>query len=134
DSDARVTAVWKLYSDVTTWPWWDLSIAHVDLPQGFAIGSTGEITLKNQSSQALRLIAVLPMQGFTEERQAADSSVIWEYTHRLRVIENGRIRITHHLKVAGEGADAVEALSRAALQEQMRGALDALALQALSDA
>lgn len=134
ETQARVAAIWKLYSDVAAWPWWNLSIDRVDLSGLFAAGTVGTLILKDHRAVGFRLVAVQPMQGFTAEADLLGAAGLLRCSHTLRVIGMDRTRMTHALEILGPESDALGAQVGSSLQQKMDDAMDAVALQALSDA
>jgi hypothetical protein len=133
ETEARVAAIWKLYSDVRTWPWWDLGIQNVEMPAAFAAGSTGRIILADKTVVPFQLQTVVPMQTFIYLATHPALPAPCESSHVLRVSGNQRTRITHKVTIMGVLPHELDSWTDA-FSQRMDEAMESLAFQALSDA
>ncbi len=132
ETEAAVASVWKLYRDVSTWPWWDLGIEKVELDAAFVPGSTGHLILKDKTVVPFRLETVIPMQTFAYLATEPELPAPCEVVHILRASGNLRTRITHKVTLMASLPPAQDAWANA-LTQRIDDAMDALAYQALSD-
>ena len=67
ETAASAEQVWKLWSDVGTWPGWNPDVLSVSIEGPFAAGSTGRMTTKAGGSHRITLTAVRPGRSFPLE-------------------------------------------------------------------
>src|SRR5438309_5016667 len=65
DSTAPPERVWRLWSDVSTWPRWNPDVLAISLAGPFASGTRGSMTTKAGGIQQIELADVRPGQAFT---------------------------------------------------------------------
>jgi uncharacterized protein YndB with AHSA1/START domain len=66
ETSASPAAVWKLWSDPTTWPEWNPDVQSMTLNGPFAAGSTGTMKTK-QGTRQIQLTEVVPGRSFRLE-------------------------------------------------------------------
>jgi hypothetical protein len=66
-ANASADLVWKIWSDVRTWPGWNPDVLAVSIDGPFATGTTGKMTTKAGGSHAITLQAVEPGRSFRLE-------------------------------------------------------------------
>jgi len=66
ETKASPQAVWKIWSDTSTWPQWNPDVLAMALNGPFASGTTGTMTNK-QGAHAIQLDDVVPGQSFRLE-------------------------------------------------------------------
>lgn len=106
ETDATPEAVWRLWSDVPTWPTWDAGVERAELRWPFAEGATGSLTPVGQVP--FTLTEVRPLEAFADETEVP--SAVLRFRHRLEQLDAGRIRITHRIEIEGPSADALGAM------------------------
>lgn len=62
--------VWRIWSDVRTWPTWNPDVAAVAIDGAFASGTTGTMTTRSGGKHAITLEAVQPGRSFRLETSA----------------------------------------------------------------
>jgi hypothetical protein len=74
ETSASPDRVWRLWSDVGTWPSWnpDVSAVHIDGP--FAAGSIGTMTTRSGGTHAIKLASVQAGRSFQLETSPAPLS------------------------------------------------------------
>ena len=97
ETAASPAALWRLYSDVTTWPRWDAAFEEVTLDGPFAPGSAGLLKLRGQNPLAFRIVEVEPERGFVDETEIPGGVV--RFRHRIEPLDDGRVRLTHEVEV-----------------------------------
>jgi len=65
DTGAPPEAVWRIWSDVSTWPSWNPDIVSVSLNGPFASGTGGEMTTRSGGRHNVTLQDVQQGRGFT---------------------------------------------------------------------
>jgi hypothetical protein len=131
ETAASATAIFRLYSDVSTWPEWDEGLTGVTLDGPFTTGSKGTITPQGQDALPFRLTLVAPDQGFTDETDLPGAGVTLRFVHILTPIENGQTRITHRVEIVGPAAEEVGPTLGPQVTADTPAAMAALVLHAL---
>lgn len=106
---ASRSALWALYSDVTTWPEWDKGIEWIRLDGEFGEGTSGRIKPFGQDQLPFRLTKVMVEGGFSDETEIPGAGVTIGFKHTLESVGEGRCRITHRVSIFGPGAGALAA-------------------------
>ena len=66
ETSASPAAVWKVWSDTTTWPLWNPDVQSMTLNGPFAAGTTGTMKTK-QGTRQIQLADVVPGRSFRLE-------------------------------------------------------------------
>ncbi len=66
ETTASAQAVWKIWSDTSTWPEWNPDVKSMTLNGPFAVGTTGTMVTK-QGTRAIQLTEVVPARSFRLE-------------------------------------------------------------------
>jgi uncharacterized protein YndB with AHSA1/START domain len=74
ETSASPERVWRLWSDVRTWPGWNPDVQAVQIDGPFATGATGTMTTKAGGTHAIRLTDVRPGRSFRLETSPAPLS------------------------------------------------------------
>jgi len=101
------SALWGLYSDVTTWPEWDKGIERIRLDGEFREGTSGTIKPVRQDQLPFRLTKVTVNGGFSDETEIPGAGVTIGFKHTLESVGNGSCKITHQVSIFGPGAGYV---------------------------
>lgn len=109
ETDASREAVWRLYSDVSTWPEWDDAVEWVELAGPFEVGTTGTMTVRGQGTLPVRLTDVAANEGFTDETVIPHAGLLVAFRHAITRLPDGRTLVTHRVEITGPGADTVGA-------------------------
>ncbi len=64
ETSANPDAVWRIWSDPSTWPVWNPNMQGVDLNGPFAAGATGRMTTRNGGTHDITLTSVDPPRSF----------------------------------------------------------------------
>jgi hypothetical protein len=108
EGKASKSAVWKLYSNVKTWPEWDKGIESITLDGEFMEGAPGMIKPKGQeNAMPFRLTWVEREVGFSDETVIPGADVTVGFTHTLESTGDGSTRITHRVWIAGPAGDSL---------------------------
>jgi uncharacterized protein YndB with AHSA1/START domain len=97
DTPASPEAVWRLYSDVATWPSWDDAVQRVTLDGPFEPGAVGTFKLHGQDPLEFRLLEVQPQRGFMDETSIPGGVV--RFRHRIEPLDDGQVRLTHAVEI-----------------------------------
>jgi uncharacterized protein YndB with AHSA1/START domain len=86
ETSASPERVWRLWSDVGTWPAWNPDVEAISLDGPFATGATGSMTTRAGGKHAITLTEVQPGRSFRLETSPAPLST---FTFRCEVLANG---------------------------------------------
>jgi hypothetical protein len=120
ETDATPQAVWKLYSDVSTWPRWDDGAEYVQLDGPFTAGAKGIAKFIGQEPLAFVLIEVVPNERFTDQTIVPDAGISVRATHTLVPLANGRTQITHAFAIDGPAAETLGPMITADVPHTMK--------------
>ncbi len=107
EADVSKRAVWKLYSDVSSWPSWDKGIEQISLDSEFMEGMGGMIKSEGQNELPYRLTEVSAESAFSDEMEIPGAGVTIRFEHTIEDLGHGRIKITHHVVIFGPNADSL---------------------------
>jgi hypothetical protein len=102
-TDADPAAIWRLWSDVTTWTGWDGGAEKVEIDGDFAVGSVVTMTPVGQDPLRMRLVEVVEGELFTDETPF-DGLVI-RVIHRLERAGPGRTTVIYRTEITGDAAE-----------------------------
>lgn len=97
ETSASPQAVWRLYSDVATWPTWDAAVERLTLDGSFEPGAVGTFKLHGQDPLEFRLLEVEPERGFMDETSIPGGVV--RFRHRIEALDDGQVRLTHAVEI-----------------------------------
>jgi Polyketide cyclase / dehydrase and lipid transport len=119
ETPAKPEALWRLYSDVSTWPRWDHAVEVVTLDGPFAEGTTGALKLHGRDPLPFRLTEVDHELGFVDETAIPGGLV--RFRHRIAPLDGGRVRLTHAVEIEAPQpvAEELGALISAGVPETM---------------
>ena len=86
ETTASPESVWRLWSDVRTWPGWNPDVEAVNIDGPFAAGTTGSMTTKAGGTHAVTLTDVQPGRSFRLETSPAPLST---FTFLCEIRPNG---------------------------------------------
>jgi uncharacterized protein YndB with AHSA1/START domain len=97
--DAGPDAVWKLWTDVSRWPEWDVSkeVARLDGP--FEPGACGWAKQRGNLGGSFTITTVEPGRRWVTECPLPLGKVIFE--HLLEPVAEGRVRLVKRAEVQG---------------------------------
>lgn len=105
EADVTPEAVWRLYTDASSWPEWDFGIEAMELEGPFAAGSKGILTPRGQNSIPFTIVAAEENAGFTDETVL--DGLVLTFKHTLEPIDAARTRITHRVEISGPASEIV---------------------------
>jgi hypothetical protein len=74
ETSASPDRVWRLWSDVSTWPAWNPDVEAVSIDGAFGTGATGKMTTRAGGTHAIKLADVQPGRSFRLETSPAPLS------------------------------------------------------------
>jgi hypothetical protein len=97
--DAEPAAVWKVWTDVSRWPEWDLTkeIARIDGP--FVLGASGWAKQRGTLGGTFTITAIEPGRRWISECPVPLGKIVFE--HLIESAEPGRVRVTKSVVVLG---------------------------------
>ena len=134
-TDAAPDAVWRLWTDVSTWPQWDTEVARVEMDAAWAVGARGRLVPASGPSARVRVTEVEPGRATTFETALPLGALRVARRWRAagtpgQAAGGGRIAFTHEVSFHGVGgrllARRLGRRFRAALPQAM-ARLDSLA-------
>lgn len=124
---APPAAVWRLWSDVASWPQWDPPVEAVDLAGPFAAGAAGTLTLAGGIAAPVVLTVVEPGARYVDELRLGE--LVITIDHRVVEHPDGAL-VAVATTIEGPGADDVGPMVTADAPR----ALEALAAMAVAAA
>jgi hypothetical protein len=100
ETAASPDAVWKTWSDTSTWPSWNPDIEAVTLDGGFASGTTGTMRTKSGGKHNIVLSEVQPSRGFTLTSDLPMPATKARFRCEVEPIEGGS-RISQAVTITG---------------------------------
>jgi len=96
---ASPQALWKLWSDVNTWPQWDEAIEEISLPGPFVVGSSGRLKPRGGPAARFTLTKADPVLGFSD---VSDMGIFkMTFDHTWKQISETEIEFTHQVRFHG---------------------------------
>ena len=105
DTTSSPEAIWRLWSDVATWPEWNSDIEHIEISGPFAAGSRITMTPVDQDPVELRIAEAVEPNLFVDE--ASLGEVVVRTIHRVERLAGDRYRVTYRMEISGSAADSV---------------------------
>jgi len=102
ETAAAPDVVWRLWSDIASWPQWNDGIEKIEIDGPFTPGSTFTMTPPGGEPIRMRLAEIVPGGLFTDEMDAGDFIV--RTVHRLEPAAGGRTRIIYRTEITGPAA------------------------------
>lgn len=104
ETAAAPASLWRLYSDVSTWPSWDKANEWTALDGPFEAGTRGRMKFIGQDALDFRLVEAQPERLFVDETDVPGA--VLRFEHRIEPIEAGT-RLTHRVVIDGPAAAAM---------------------------
>jgi len=98
-------AIWRLWSEVASWPDWNEGIERIEISGPFEVGSTISMTPIGQDTVELRIAEVSEPDLFVDEAHFGDALV--RTVHRIDPVGDGRSKITYRMEITGPAADRI---------------------------
>jgi uncharacterized protein YndB with AHSA1/START domain len=99
ETKASPQAVWKIWSDTSTWPQWNPDVQSMKLNGPFASGTTGTMTNK-QGAHEIQLEDVVPGQSFRLETSVIPLSR-FSFECRVAGAAAGKTVVSQGIRVKG---------------------------------
>lgn len=129
DCAAPPEAIWKFYSDVSTWPSWQAEVDRVELDGDLAAGASGTLFTANRGALPLRITGAKEDAWFAAEVDYAEG-ITMQLGHELVARPEGGTRIKHIATIPRATLDLMGMEFRLAFNDETRAAMKALAEQA----
>jgi N-acyl homoserine lactone hydrolase len=99
ETSASPASVWRMWTDVSTWPRWDTELASASLEGGFARGNTGNLKTTDGTTASFEVVAVEPgVRAVFATSLPLGKMII---TRSLVALPNGGTRFTHDVAFVG---------------------------------
>lgn len=100
DTKASPEQVWRIWSDVSTWPEWNPDVIAVAIDGPFASGTTGRMTTKAGGTHAITLRDVQPGRSFALETAPVPLGR-FTFACEVRPAEPGASTISQSVTIGG---------------------------------
>jgi Polyketide cyclase / dehydrase and lipid transport len=98
---ARPAAVWRVWTDVASWPEWDVSKEIARLDGEFEVGTAGWAKQRNNLGGLFMITLIDPGQRFVTECPLPVGAGKVIFDHRIEVLDHGRVRVVKSVAVQG---------------------------------
>ena len=105
ETDADPAALWRYWSDVTTWPDWNGGVVKVTIDGPFAEGTSFTMIGPEGGPIRMTLTDVVPGEQFTDVMDGGD--IVVTTVHRLDPVDDGRTRVVYRTEITGPASDEV---------------------------
>jgi hypothetical protein len=121
--DGRVgaDAIWRAWTDVSSWSEWNPDIERAEIDGEFAPGATIAMTLKDQNTVRLRVSDVVERERFVDEAEIEGTT--FRTMHEIRHLEDGALRVSYRLQASGPLAGQLGPVISADFGETIGGVL-----------
>lgn len=106
ETTASPEAIWRLWSEVATWPDWNGDIARIEISGPFAVGSTISMTPIGGDTVELRIAEVSEPDLFVV---AHLGNAVVRTVRRIDPLGDGRHRVSYRMEITGPGAEEIGA-------------------------
>ena len=128
ETSASPAAVWKVWSDTTTWPQWNPDVQAMTLNGPFAAGTTGTMKTK-QGTRHVVLAEVVPGRSFRLETSVIP---LTRFAFECQVVAGpaGKTTISQAIRVGGPLGGVVGGMMGRQIADTFPALLQGLARQA----
>jgi uncharacterized protein YndB with AHSA1/START domain len=128
ETSASPAAVWKVWSDTTTWPQWNPDVQSMTLNGPFAAGTTGTMKTK-QGTRQVQLAEVVPGRSFRLETSVIP---LTRFAFECQVVAGpaGKTTISQAIRVGGPLGGVVGGMMGRQIANTFPALLQGLARQA----
>jgi uncharacterized protein YndB with AHSA1/START domain len=128
ETSASPAAVWKVWSDTTTWPQWNPDVRSMTLTGPFAAGTTGTMKTK-QGTRQVQLAEVVPGRSFLLETTVIP---LTRFAFECQVVAGpaGKTTISQAIRVGGPLGGVVGGMMGRQIANTFPALLQGLARQA----
>lgn len=125
---AQPAAVWKVWTDVSGWPDWDLTkeIARIDGP--LAVGTSGWAKQRGNLGGPFTITVLEPGRRWVSECPLPLGKVVFD--HVIEPTDDGRVRVTKSVEVFGGFAPLFRLMFAARMRRDIAESLEALGRRA----
>ena len=127
--NAAPRAIWRIWSDPSTWPDWNPNVRSMDLQGPFATGSSGTMRTPGGQRHTMRLVSVLESREFVMETKVLPATT---FVFRCAVEPDGAdaSRISQSIGMRGALAPVFSAMAGARIAASFDPLLQGLAAKA----
>ena len=128
EADASRDRVWALWTDISGWPSWNPGVGYAELDGPVTEGATGTVHAVDGPASTLKVLEIEPERRFVTE--ASERFVRLRFEHELTDAADGRLRITHRVRMTGAGTPVMKRTVGPRLARSVPAAVEALAERA----
>lgn len=123
-AEGRVSlpAIWKIWTDVSSWPEWDTELEWSQLDGPFFPGTLGSLKPNNWSPLKFTISEVVVNKEFKDVTTMPFGTIL-EFHHLAESIDHKNSRIIHRVHCKGRLAPILRLTLRRKLKKKMPGAL-----------
>jgi len=99
--EASPAAVWRVWTDVASWPDWDVSKEIARLDGEFEVGTTGWAKQRNNLGGLFMITLIEPGKRFVTECPLPVGVGKMIFDHRIEGLDRGRVRVIKSVEVQG---------------------------------
>jgi Polyketide cyclase / dehydrase and lipid transport len=107
ETSASAEEIWRVWSDVSTWPDWNGDIERIEISGPFAEGSTISMTPVGQDTVELRIAEASEPTLFVDEADLGE--IVVRTIHRVDPLADDCSRITYRMEIRGPAANTLGA-------------------------
>lgn len=116
--------IWNIWKDVSNWPKWDHDLEWSRINGEFTVGTMGVLKPKGWFSSEFKITDLALNRSHTETTYMPMTTLT--FLHQLEKVNDGKLKITHKLTVAGLLAPLLWCTMRLKLKKTVPEALDNL--------
>jgi uncharacterized protein YndB with AHSA1/START domain len=120
--------VWALWTDISGWPSWNPGVGYAELDGPVTEGATGTVHGVGGPTSTLKILAIEPERRLVTE--ASERFMRLRFEHELSDAGDGRLRITHRVRMTGPGTPLLRRTVGHRLERSIPAALEALVARA----
>src|SRR4051812_32031831 len=124
ETGASAAALWWQWSDVASWPTWNVGVVTVTMDGPFAEGTSFTMTGPDGEPIRMTLTQVVPGEQFTDVMDGGD--IVVTTVHRLEPAGGDRTRVVYRTEITGPAAAQVGPELGPAITADFPDVLDAL--------
>jgi len=99
--EASPAAVWQVWTDVASWPDWDVSKEIARLDGEFRVGTTGWAKQRNNLGGLFMITLIDPGRRFVTECPLPVGAGKVIFDHRIEALDRGQVRVVKSVAVQG---------------------------------
>lgn len=128
---ASASQIWARWQDAENWPTWDSELDWVRLEGPFEVGTTGKMKPSTGPEVAFELSEVSPEKSFSDTARLPLTKMVFQHEYFPQE-DGGAAHIRHTVSMTGLLAPLFGKLIGRQIKAHLRGAMEALSVQAVS--